>query len=100
MIVKERTKERGRTSRLEARVAPDILALVKRAAEIQGRSVSDFLVAAVEQAARRAIEDTAVIRLTLEGQQQFAEAILNPPPPSPGLKKTAKVYRQLLREAR
>jgi len=30
-----------RTARIEARIAPDALAIVKRAAEIQGRSVSD-----------------------------------------------------------
>ena len=41
----------SRTSRLEARIAPDALAAVRRAAEIQGRSVSDFVV----DAARRCL---------------------------------------------
>ena len=36
----------NRSARIEARIAPDALAVVKRAAEIQGRSVSDFVVAA------------------------------------------------------
>jgi len=35
-------REQGRTARIEARIAPDALAVVKRAAEIQGRSVSDL----------------------------------------------------------
>ena len=39
-----------RSTRLEARIAPDALAAVKRAAEIQGRSVSDFVVAAAQEA--------------------------------------------------
>lgn len=99
-MVKERTKERGRTSRLEARVAPDILALVKRAAEIQGRTVSDFLVTAAQDAARRAIDDAAVIRLTLEGQRQFAEAILNPRPAPAGFRRAVARHRQLIREVR
>ena len=30
---------------MEARITPDALAIVKRAAELQGRSVSDFVVA-------------------------------------------------------
>ena len=34
--------EPGRTARLEVRIAPEALAVVRRAAEIQGRSVSDF----------------------------------------------------------
>ena len=41
----------NRTARLEARIAPDALAIVKRAAEMQGRSVSDFVVAAAQEAA-------------------------------------------------
>ena len=34
----------ARSSRIEARIAPDALEIVKRAAEIQGRSVSEFVV--------------------------------------------------------
>jgi uncharacterized protein (DUF1778 family) len=98
MTIKE--KQKGKTSRLEARVSPDALAMVKRAAEIQGRTVSDFVVAAAQEAAQRTIESNQIIRLTLEGQQQFAEAILNPPSPGARLKKTAARYRQLIREVR
>jgi len=46
-----------RTSRIEARIAPDALKVVRRAAEIQGRSVSDFVVAAAQEVATRTIED-------------------------------------------
>lgn len=60
--------------RVLARIAPDALAIVKRAAEIQGRSVSDFVVAAAQEAAQRTIERTEIIPLSLEGQRAFAEA--------------------------
>lgn len=43
--------ESNRSARLEARVSPDALAVVKRAAELQGRSVSDFVVVAAREAA-------------------------------------------------
>ncbi len=89
-----------RTARIEARIAPDALAIVKRAAEIQGRSVSDFVVAAAQEAAERTIEKTEIIRLSIEGQRAFAEAILNPPEPSAGLRKAAKAHRRLIREVR
>ena len=39
-------RKQCRSARIEARIAPDALAVVKRAAELQGRSVSDFIVAA------------------------------------------------------
>jgi uncharacterized protein (DUF1778 family) len=76
------------------------MAIVRRAAEIQGRSVSDFVVAAVQEAAERAIEKTEIIRLSVEGQRAFVEAILNPPAPSAGLRKAAKAHRRLIREVR
>ncbi len=82
-----------RTARIEARIAPDALAIVKRPAEIQGRSVSDFVVAAAQEAAHRAIEETQIIRLSIEDQRAFAEAILNPSPPNEALRRAAKAYR-------
>jgi uncharacterized protein (DUF1778 family) len=89
-----------RMARIEARIAPDALAIVRRAAEIQGRSVSDFVVAAAQEAAERTIEKTEIIRLSVEGQRAFVEAILNPPAPSAGLRKAAKAHRRLIRELR
>ncbi len=88
--------EPNRTARIEARIAPDALAVVKRAAELQGRSVSDFVVAAAEQAANRTIEETQIIRLSVEDQRAFAEAILNPPPPSSALVRAAEAHRRLI----
>jgi uncharacterized protein (DUF1778 family) len=37
--------------------------VVKRAAGLQGRSVSDFVVSAAQEAAQRAIEEAQIIRL-------------------------------------
>src|SRR6202142_483214 len=83
------------TARLEARLPQDVLVRLKRAAEIQGRTLTDFVVAAADEAACRAIQETEIIRLSLEGQRQIAAAILNPPAPSPALKRAAKRYREL-----
>ena len=87
-----------RSARIEARIAPEVLTIVKRAAELQGRSVSDFVVAAALEAAARTIEEAQIIRLSVEDQRAFAEAILNPPPPSPALVRAAKAHRRLIRE--
>jgi len=89
-------QEPARTARLEARIAPDALAAVKRAAEIQGRSVSDFVVAAAEEAAHRTIEETQIIRLSVEDQRAFAEAILNPPPLAPAMERAIERHRQIV----
>ena len=94
------SQEPSRTARIEARIAPDVLAVVKRAAEIQGRSISDFVVSAAQDAANRTIAETEIIRLSVAGQRAFAEAILNPPAPSEGLRKAFESHRRLIREAR
>jgi len=87
----------NRTARIEARIAPDALAIVKRAAELQGRSVSDFIVAAAQAEANRTIAETQIIRLSLEDQQNLAEAILNPPPPNAALRRAFESHAKLIK---
>jgi uncharacterized protein (DUF1778 family) len=89
-----------RTSRIEARIAPETLMIVKRAAELQGRSVSDFVVAAAQEAASRAIEEAQIIRLSVEDQRAFTETIVNPQAPTAGLLNAAEAYRDLIKGAR
>jgi hypothetical protein len=58
-------QQQARTTRIEARIAPDALAVVKRAAEIQGRNVyqaADVVVfAAINRARCFAIQDVGKI---------------------------------------
>jgi uncharacterized protein (DUF1778 family) len=75
------------TARLEARISTDLHAMLKRAAELQGRTMTDFVVAAVQDAAQRAIEQADVMRLSLADQTWFAQALLSPPKPTPALKR-------------
>jgi uncharacterized protein (DUF1778 family) len=90
----------SRTARVEAHVAPDALAIVRRAAEIQGRSLSDFLVAAAMKDAYRTIEEAQIIRLSVDDQQRFAEALLNPPPLAPAMKRALQTHKRLVRDSR
>lgn len=85
------------TARLEARISTDLHALLKRAAEIQGRTMTDFVVTAVQDAAQRVIEQSEVIRLTLEDQTCFAQALLSPPPAAPALERAFTRRRKRLR---
>lgn len=85
-----------RTARLEARISPDVLAAVKRAAEIEGRSVSDFVVDAARHAAERTIEETQIIRLSLADQMRVAAVLAAPPAPSAGLDRAMDAHRALI----
>ncbi|MEP7353792.1 MAG: DUF1778 domain-containing protein [Acidobacteriota bacterium] len=83
-------------ARLEARLPADVHAMLKRAAEIQGRTLTDFVVSSAREAAWRTIEDTELLRLSAEDQRRFAEALLKPPTPSAALKRAARRRRELL----
>lgn len=85
--------EASRTSRIEARISPEALKVVRRAAEIQGRSVSDFVVAAAQEAAQRTISEIEVLRLSGEAQEQFISLLLNPPRPNAALGRAFKRHR-------
>jgi len=91
------TTEPTRTARVEARIAPDALAVVRRAAEIQGRSLSDFIVAAALKDAHQTIEAAQIIRLSVEDQHRFAQALLNPPPLAPAMKRALLANEHLIR---
>jgi uncharacterized protein (DUF1778 family) len=87
-----------RTARLEARIAPDALAIVRRAAEIEGRSVSDFVVDAAQHAARKTIEETHVIRLAADDQLRFAQMLLEPAPLWPAMERARAAHARLTQE--
>jgi uncharacterized protein (DUF1778 family) len=70
--------------------------MLKRAAEIQGRTMTDFVVSAVQDAAQQAIAQSEVIRLSLADQECFAKALLSPPKPAPALKRAFARHRKLV----
>ena len=85
------------TARLEARISTDLHAMLKRAAELQGRTMTDFVVAAVQDAAQRAVQQADVVRLSLADQACFAQALLSPPQPVPALERAFAGRSKLLR---
>ena len=88
----------NRTARLEARIAPEALAVVRRAAEIQGRSVSDFVVAAAQEAAQKTVSEVEIIRLSRAAQEEFVKLLTKPPVPKPALKRAFARHKLLVRK--
>lgn len=86
----------AKTARLEARLPVEVHSMLKRAADLQGRTLSDFVITAAQNAARRAIEEAEIIRLSTADQRMLADALLNPPEPTPALRRAAKRYRQAI----
>ncbi|QDU87519.1 hypothetical protein Pla175_08810 [Pirellulimonas nuda] len=86
----------SKTARLEARLPESVYDLLRSAAALQGRSVSDFVVSSARAAAEQAIANHDLIRLSLKDQQRFAEALLAPAKPVAALKRAAKNRRKLI----
>ena len=86
---------RVRSERLEARITADQKALIQRAAELEGRSVTDYVVSSVQDAAKRTVEAHEVIVLTATESRAFVDALLNPPPVATRLRDSVRRYRTL-----
>ena len=84
-------------ARFEARMEPELHAMIKRAAGIQNRSMSDFVISAARDAAQRAIEEAEIIRLSRVDQQRFVDALLSPPEPNDVLKRVMACHDELVR---
>jgi len=81
---------------LEVRVPSETYALLERAAEIEGQTLSDFVVSAAREAAVRTVDQVERLRLPASDQRLLAEAILDPPTPNRALVRAIKRRQQLL----
>jgi len=85
---------RVRSQRLEARVTAEQKTLIERAAALQGRTVTDFVLSSVQDAARRAIEEHQQLTLSVRDSGAFVDALLNPRPVNDRLRATVRRYRE------
>lgn len=90
-----KTTDRTRGERLEARITPEQKALIQRAAELEGRSVTDYVIASVQDAARRTLDTHETIVLSAADSRAFVDALLDPPPVNARLKESVRRYRAM-----
>jgi uncharacterized protein (DUF1778 family) len=84
------------TARLEARLPIDIHSMLKQAADLEGRSLTDFVVTAAHEAAKRSIAQAHMLQLSMADQSAFAMALIDPPKPSAALKRAFTKQRKLI----
>lgn len=80
--------------RLEARVTREQKQLIERAAELEGRSITDFIVTSAQSAAKQVIHDYGVLKLTAKDREDFVQALMNPPKPTEKLFRAVRRYKQ------
>ena len=87
--------DRTRGERLEARITADQKALIQRAAELEGRSVTDYVVSSVQDAARRTVEAHGLVALSAAESRAFVDALLDPPPINDRLRDSVQRHRTM-----
>jgi len=90
------THPKSSMARLEARVSPETKALLQKAADLEGRTLTDFVIASVQAEAYRVIEQHQMLKLSIEDSEVFVDALLNPPKPNNALKAAALRYKQVM----
>ncbi|QPB42838.1 type II toxin-antitoxin system TacA family antitoxin [Rodentibacter haemolyticus] len=86
------------TARFEARMPPEIHLLLKRAAALEGRSLSDFVISAALSVAKKTVEQNDILHLTVSDQMLFTNALIAPPTPNAAMQKALNLSSELLGE--
>ena len=82
--------------RIDVRIAPSVKRAIERAAVLSGRTLSAFVVDASYREAQRIVADETRMFLSGRDRNVFLDAMLDPPKPSPALRKAIKRHRRLV----
>jgi uncharacterized protein (DUF1778 family) len=81
-----------KSERVTARITPKLKSFLKQAADLRGRSLTDFIVESAQKEAENIVEKGLLIQFTIEQQDQIIEALLHPSEPNEVLKQAAHFY--------
>ncbi|HEX7477939.1 MAG TPA: DUF1778 domain-containing protein [Polyangiales bacterium] len=88
----EKSRERG--ERLGFRVDAKTKSLVERAVRLERRTLTDFCLMALTEAARRTLERHESLVLSEADRSAFFDALVRPRAPNARLKRAARAERQ------
>lgn len=86
----------NRNERFQARLQPELKELLSQAARLRGLSLSDFVLQAAQQEARRTLEEQRRWVLAEADAKLFVETLLQAPAPSEALLAADQRSRKLL----
>lgn len=81
-----------KSERLEARITPEQKRQIQHAANLLGRSITDFAISALQEVASKVIREHEVVSLSMQDQRAFIQAVFNAPEPKPRLLKAKKQF--------
>ena len=83
----------AKTARLEARLTDQQKALFQHAADLTGRSLTEFVVSSAQEVAARTVREHEVLTLSGRDRQIFVDALLKPISPNKRLRQAASRYK-------
>ncbi len=85
----------GKQDRFTARLSTVQKDMLQQAADIEGRTLTDFVLTHAQEAAQRTIREQAVLRLSKRDSIAFMEALLSPWEPDEELRANIREMRDL-----
>ncbi|KTC91774.1 Uncharacterized protein conserved in bacteria [Legionella cincinnatiensis] len=85
-----------KAERLEARLSREQKELIQHAADLLGRSLTDFVINSLQEEAKKIIREHEIITLTARESKNFVNSLLNPPEPNVALNKAVKRYNSFI----
>ena len=89
---REERAARPKMFRFDARLNEEQKLMIQRAADLEGRTMTEFVLRSAQAAAERTIQRRAMLVLSAREAEVFAASILNPAKPGPVLRKAAREY--------
>lgn len=84
-----------RAYRFDARLSEQQKVLIQKAADLAGRTMTDFVLESAQAAAERTIQERTMLVLSARETEAFVDAITNPAEPGPVLREAARRYKEL-----
>lgn len=84
----DRSPSKPKRDTLNLRIKPEDRNMIERAAQVQGKTRTDFVLDAARAAAEEALLDQAVITMAPAAYAAFLERLDAPPQPNERLRKT------------
>jgi uncharacterized protein (DUF1778 family) len=84
-----------KTARLEARLTDEQKALLQHAADLTGRSLTEFVVSSAQEVAARTVREHEVLTLSSSDRLVFVESLLKPNSSNKRLRQAARRYKRI-----
>jgi uncharacterized protein (DUF1778 family) len=84
----------SKSYRFDARLNEEQKMLIQKAADLEGRTMTDFVLRSAQSAAERTLQDRAMLILSARETESFVNALLNPAEPGPTLRAAARQYKK------